>query len=83
MQVDAIEERPAELAQISLDDGSRAPAFARGVSVVPAGAPVQFSTERVQSLSAELNEPPSRFVFNGESPETLRVAWCLLNLLER
>ena len=44
MQIDAIKKRTAYFAQVALDDGSCATAFARGVREVAAGAPLHVTT---------------------------------------
>jgi len=45
MQVDAVQQRPADLAQVALEDGAGAAALVRCVAEVAAGAPVQTSTD--------------------------------------
>ena len=44
VDIDAVEQRPGYLAQIALNDGRRAAAFAAGVAVEAAGARVQITT---------------------------------------
>jgi hypothetical protein len=44
LNVDTVKKRPADLAQVSLDNRRSATAFARGIAVEAAGAPVRFST---------------------------------------
>ncbi len=43
VQVDAVEKRPAHLAQVPLDDGAGTAAFPGGVGVESAGTPVQIA----------------------------------------
>jgi hypothetical protein len=35
MQIDAVQQRPSEFAQVALDDGAGAAAFARGITDTP------------------------------------------------
>jgi hypothetical protein len=44
VDVDAIEQRPGDLAEIALNNPGRAAALPRRVAIKPAGAPVQLST---------------------------------------
>jgi hypothetical protein len=44
VQIDAIEQRAAELAEIPLDDAAGTSAFPRAVAIESAWAPVQIST---------------------------------------
>jgi hypothetical protein len=44
MQIDAVEQRPADLSQITLDNAAGAAALASGIGKMPAGAPVQITT---------------------------------------
>jgi hypothetical protein len=44
MDIDAVQQRPRDLAQILLDLSRRAAALARGVAVEAALAPVQITT---------------------------------------
>ena len=46
LDIDAVEQRAADLAEVLLDLGGRAAAFARGVAIEAAAAPVQISTAR-------------------------------------
>jgi hypothetical protein len=46
VDVDAVEQQAADLAQVPLDHAGRAAALARAVAVVAALAPVQITTER-------------------------------------
>jgi hypothetical protein len=46
VDVDTIEQRTRYLAEIALDDGGRAAAFARGIAEKSAEAPVQIATAR-------------------------------------
>ena len=43
VQIDAVEQRPADFREIPLDDAAGAAAFARGIAVETAGAPVQIT----------------------------------------
>ena len=40
VDIDAIQQRPRDLAEVALNDGRRAPALASGIAVEPARAPV-------------------------------------------
>jgi hypothetical protein len=44
VNVDTVEQRPADLAQVPLDDAGRTAAFARGIAKESARSPVQIST---------------------------------------
>ena len=45
MQVDAVQQRPADLAEVALDDAAGAAAFVRRIAKVTARTPVQISTD--------------------------------------
>ena len=49
MDIDAIQQRSADLAEIALDDGGRAPALSRRVPVKSTRAPVQTTTATMQN----------------------------------
>jgi hypothetical protein len=63
VNIDAVQERSADLPEILLDLPRRAPAFARGVSVKPALAPVQITT----ATEYEAGVPGSRARFGTVS----------------
>jgi hypothetical protein len=63
VQIDPIEERPTELAQVTLDHGRRTPAFSRGVNEKTAHAPVQVSTATEYVPRVSIRGIPKSFVF--------------------
>jgi hypothetical protein len=56
VQIDAVQQRAAELAQIALNDGAGAPALVRGIAVKSARASVQITTA---TLSGSTDKLPS------------------------
>jgi hypothetical protein len=58
VNVDTIEQRPADLAQVPLDDAGRTAAFARSIAKEAARAPVQISTALSMKLECRATKPP-------------------------
>jgi hypothetical protein len=54
VDIDAVQERAADLAEIALNDGRGATALARGVAVEPARAPVQITTLLSMKLECQV-----------------------------
>jgi hypothetical protein len=79
VQVDAVQQRSGNLAEIALDDGARRTALARRIAVITAGTPVQIATATWNANTRLRSEARPKPLAAATRQRGAGVAPCALN----